>query len=112
MKHLITFLLMAGLASTGTSQNHAAEVESLLKKMTIEEKIGQLNLVTGGEALTGSAVSKDVESKLSSGRIGGIFSLSTPEKTRKAQELALKSRLKIPIIFGFVLYNKKNNINS
>ena len=37
MKHLITFLLMAGLASTGTSQNHAAEVESLLKKMTIEE---------------------------------------------------------------------------
>ena len=45
MKHLITFLLMAGLASTGTSQNHAAEVESLLKKMTIEEKIGQMTQV-------------------------------------------------------------------
>ena len=75
-------------------------VASLIKKMTIDEKLGQLNLLVGGEATTGSVVSSNVESKLKAGKVGGIFSLSSPEKTRKAQELALQSRLKIPAIFG------------
>lgn len=75
-------------------------IRDLMRKMTLEEKIGQLNLVTGGEATTGSAVSTDVEKKIRSGQVGGIFSLSGPAKVRKAQELALQSRLKIPLIFG------------
>lgn len=76
-------------------------IDGLLSKMTIEEKIGQLNLVTGGEATTGSVVSTDVEGKIKAGKIGGIFSMSSPAKIRKAQELAVKeSRLGIPIIFG------------
>ncbi|MVZ66937.1 beta-glucosidase BglX [Sphingobacterium sp. DK4209] len=76
-------------------------IDGLLSKMTVEEKIGQLNLVTGGEATTGSVVSTDVESKIKAGNIGGIFSMSSPAKIRKAQELAVKhSRLGIPIIFG------------
>lgn len=76
-------------------------IDGLLSKMTIEEKIGQLNLVTGGEATTGSVVSTDVEGKIKAGNIGGIFSMSSPAKIRKAQELAVKeSRLGIPIIFG------------
>jgi beta-glucosidase len=75
-------------------------VASLMKKMTIDEKLGQLNLLVGGEATTGSVVSSNVESKLKAGKVGGVFSLSSPEKTRKAQELALQSRLKIPAIFG------------
>jgi len=69
--------------------------------MTVEEKIGQLNLVTGGEAVTGSVVSTGVETKIKAGQIGGIFSMSSPSKIRAAQELAVKhSRLGIPIIFG------------
>ncbi|UIR58023.1 beta-glucosidase BglX [Sphingobacterium sp. SRCM116780] len=73
----------------------------LMNKMTVEEKIGQLNLVTGGEAVTGTSVSTGVESKIKAGQIGGIFSMSTPSKIRATQELAIKqSRLKIPIIFG------------
>ncbi|MEE1947190.1 beta-glucosidase BglX [Pedobacter sp. KR3-3] len=75
-------------------------IKNLMAKMTIDEKIGQLNLVTGGEATTGSAVSTDVESKIAKGNVGGIFSLTTPQKIRKAQEIAMKSRLKIPLIFG------------
>nr|WP_240452757.1 MULTISPECIES: beta-glucosidase BglX [unclassified Sphingobacterium] len=76
-------------------------IDELMKKMTLDEKIGQLNLVTAGEAITGSAVSTDVEAKIKKGQIGGIFSMSGPEKIRKTQELAVKhSRLKIPIIFG------------
>jgi beta-glucosidase len=72
-----------------------------MAKMTVEEKIGQLNLVTGGEATTGTTVSTGVEAKIKNGQIGGIFSMSTPAKIRKTQEIAIKqSRLKIPIIFG------------
>ncbi|MDT3401911.1 beta-glucosidase BglX [Mucilaginibacter terrae] len=78
-----------------------AFVSQLMAKMTVDEKIGQLNLVTGGEATTGTAVSTGVEKKLASGQIGGIFSLTTPGRVRKAQEIAVtKSRLHIPIIFG------------
>ncbi|MGK6352657.1 beta-glucosidase BglX [Parapedobacter sp. DT-150] len=76
-------------------------ISELMGRMTIEEKIGQLNLVTAGEATTGSAVSTDVESKIKAGQIGGIFSMTTPQRIRAAQELAVnQSRLKIPIIFG------------
>lgn len=75
-------------------------INDLMRKMTLEEKIGQLNLVTGGEATTGSAVSTDVEKKIRSGQVGGIFSLSGPAKVRRAQELAMQSRLKIPLLFG------------
>ncbi len=76
-------------------------IDGLMNKMTIEEKIGQLNLVTAGEATTGSVVSTDVESKIKAGNIGGIFSMTSPARIRKAQELAVnQSRLKIPIIFG------------
>ncbi|NGM63747.1 beta-glucosidase BglX [Sphingobacterium sp. SGR-19] len=76
-------------------------ISELMGKMTVEEKIGQLNLVTGGEAVTGSVVSTGVEAKIKAGQIGGIFSMSSPAKIRAAQELAVKqSRLGIPIIFG------------
>ena len=76
-------------------------IKELMAKMTIDEKIGQLNLVTGGEATTGSAVSSDVEGKIKRGQVGGIFSLTTPARIRKAQEVAVKqSRLHIPLIFG------------
>lgn len=76
-------------------------ISNLLSKMTLDEKIGQLNLLTGGEATTGSVVSTDVESKIKKGQVGGMFSFTTPQKIRKAQEIAVnQSRLKIPIIFG------------
>ena len=76
-------------------------IDELMGRMTVNEKIGQLNLVTAGEATTGSVVSTDVETKISEGKIGGIFSMTTPKRIRAAQELAVnQSRLKIPLIFG------------
>ncbi|WP_166670701.1 beta-glucosidase BglX [Olivibacter sp. XZL3] len=78
-----------------------AFINELMAKMTIDEKIGQLNLPTGGEATTGSVVSTDLESKIKAGQVGGVFSLTTPDRVRKTQELAVnQSRLKIPLIFG------------
>ncbi|WP_461484843.1 beta-glucosidase BglX, partial [Pedobacter sp.] len=81
-------------------QKMDAFISNLMSKMTVDEKIGQLNLVTGGEATTGAAVSTGVETKIAKGNVGGIFSLTTPQKIRKAQEIAMRSRLKIPLIFG------------
>jgi beta-glucosidase len=98
---LLVLLLTLVMGATN-AQNTKRDVfiKNLMTKMTIDEKIGQLNLLTGGEATTGTAVSTDVESKIVAGKIGGLFSISTPQKIRKVQELAMKSRLKIPVIIG------------
>jgi beta-glucosidase len=85
---------------TTEKQKMDAFISKLMAKMTVDEKIGQLNLVTGGEATTGAAVSTGVESKIAQGNVGGIFSLTTPQKIRNAQQIAMRSRLKIPLIFG------------
>jgi beta-glucosidase len=112
MKRTASYLLFAGLLAANVAYaqqpNAAAKdakmntyIKQLMSKMTIEEKIGQLNLVTGGEATTGSAVSSDVEGKIKRGQVGGIFSMTTPARIRKAQEIAVnQGRLHIPLIFG------------
>jgi beta-glucosidase len=87
--------------TSATAQKMDTFIGQLMSKMTIDEKIGQLNLVTGGEATTGSSVSSDVEGKIKRGQVGGIFSMTTPARIRKAQEIAVKQgRLHIPLIFG------------
>ncbi|MEE1962689.1 beta-glucosidase BglX [Allomuricauda taeanensis] len=84
------------------AQQRIPEVETLLQKMTIEEKIGQLNLLTpGGGVTTGEVVSKNVEAKIKAGQVGGLFGVAGPDKVRVAQELAVKeSRLGIPLLIG------------
>ncbi len=72
-----------------------------MSKMTLDEKIGQLNLVTPGGAVTGSVVSKDVDDKIRKGLVGGLFGITGPSTVRQAQEIAVKSsRLHIPLLFG------------
>ena len=77
-------------------------VSNLMQKMTIDEKIGQLNLLTpGGGVATGAVVSSDVEKKIKEGKVGGLFGVIGADKVRKAQEIAVnQSRLKIPLLFG------------
>ncbi len=78
-----------------------AFINNLMSKMTVDEKIGQLNLVIPGGAVTGSVVSKDVDNKIRQGMVGGLFGITGPDKVRKAQDIAVKdSRLHIPLIFG------------
>jgi beta-glucosidase len=103
MKNFIQLICLLLMTQLGMAQNaYEAKAKNLLAKMTIEEKIGQLNLVTpGGGMLTGAVVSADVESKIKKGQVGGLFGIYSPEKVRKAQDLAVKgSRLHIPLIFG------------
>ncbi|WP_310395384.1 beta-glucosidase BglX [Hymenobacter sp.] len=77
-------------------------IDGLMAKMTPEEKIGQLNLVTVGFDVTGPVLSKDVDANIRKGLVGGVFNTFTPVAVRKLQELALKeSRLHIPLMFGY-----------
>ncbi|HEY8399589.1 MAG TPA: beta-glucosidase BglX [Flavihumibacter sp.] len=94
-------LLTSGMGYGQSASKMNSFINGLMAKMTLQEKIGQLNLVVGGEATTGSVVSIGVEEKIKQGKVGGIFSVSSPQRIRRIQELAVKeSRLKIPIIFG------------
>lgn len=78
-----------------------ALVDSLMDRMTVIEKIGQLNLLVGGEATTGSVINSGVEEKIKKGDVGGVFSVTSPERVRKTQEIAVNnSRMKIPLLFG------------
>ncbi|CAF4353718.1 unnamed protein product, partial [Adineta steineri] len=77
-------------------------IDDLMSKMTLEEKIGQLNLVTVGFDVTGPIVSENVDENIRLGRIGGVFNTFTPKAVRALQELAMNhTRLKIPLIFGY-----------
>ena len=106
MKRIFSFaLFLLSVTIIGNGQQSAkmkAFVDDLMKKMTLEEKIGQLNLLTpGGGVATGAVVSKGVEEKISKGQVGGLFGVIGYNKIRQAQELAItKSRLKIPLLFG------------
>ncbi|MCI1648183.1 MAG: beta-glucosidase BglX [Bacteroides sp.] len=76
-------------------------INSLMKKMTLEEKIGQLNLSVAGEITTGQAKNSDVAQKIEKGLVGGVFNLKGVEKIRDVQKLAVEhSRLGIPLLFG------------
>ena len=77
-------------------------VDQLLSKMTLEEKLGQLNLVPASdEIVTGGAVDTQVGQRIANGQLGGIFNLKGVEKIRALQDIAVKkSRLGIPLIVG------------
>src|SRR5678816_4139637 len=103
MKFLFAFIFIFtgihAIAQTDTKMN--SFISSLMSKMTIDEKIGQLNLVTPGGAVTGSVVSSDVDNKIRNGQVGGLFGINGPDQIRKAQGIAVNSsRLKIPLMFG------------
>jgi len=77
-------------------------INSLMSKMTLDEKIGQLNLPSVGFDVTGPIVSKGVDEKISKGLVGGVFNTYTPTAVRKLQEMAIKnSRLHIPLLLGY-----------
>ncbi len=76
-------------------------ISELMAKMTLEEKIGQLNLPTSGDITTGQSSSTDVGKKIKDGKVGGLFNIKSREKIREVQRIAVEeSRLKIPLIFG------------
>lgn len=107
MKHTSLFILL--LIGTIASNAQTSPLDSkmntfvtgLMAKMTLDEKIGQLNLPVSGDITTGQASSSDIAKKISEGKVGGLFNIKTVEKIREIQKIAVEnSRLKIPLIFG------------
>ncbi len=78
-----------------------AFIDNLISKMTLEEKIGQLNLPSSGDFTTGQTQNSDIGKKIEQGLVGGLFNIKGVDKIRDVQKVAVeKSRLKIPMIFG------------
>lgn len=77
------------------------KVNALLKKMTIEEKIGQLNQYTGDNSATGPiTINPNKQAEIKAGLVGSMLNIIGTKYTRQYQELAMQSRLKIPLLFG------------
>ena len=76
-------------------------VDSVLKLMTIEEKVGQLNQYNGDFNATGPITKDgDKQDKIRKGQVGSMLNVTGTEHTRQLQEIAMESRLRIPLLFG------------
>ncbi|PWB22035.1 beta-glucosidase BglX [Flavobacterium sp. HTF] len=76
-------------------------VAELISKMTLDEKLGQLNLPTSGDITTGQANSSNVAKNIAEGKVGGLFNIKSVQKIKEVQKIAVEqSRLKIPLLFG------------
>ncbi len=108
MKRISFFLLMVFAISTQAQQKKPASdaamnqfISSLMKKMTLDEKIGQLNLPGSGDIVTGQASNSDIGKKIREGKVGGLFNIKSLAKIRDVQKVAVEeTRLKIPMLFG------------
>ncbi len=99
-------LLAAVLAMLGTSVPASDKtmdgfISGLMRKMTLREKIGQLNLLPAGEIVTGAEINTEVSGSIAAGDVGGVFNVKGTDKIKALQEIAVrKSRLGIPLIVG------------
>lgn len=101
----LSILLFAAGFLTASAQKSPQDmdrfIDVLMNKMTLEEKIGQLNLPVTGEITTGQAKSSDIAAKIKKGEVGGLFNLKGVERIREVQRQAVEeSRLGIPLLFG------------
>lgn len=93
---------MVSLAHAQPDEPKEAFIETLLARMTTAEKIGQLNLLTVGLTETGPVSNKEIDSKIKKGQVGALMNAYSPKVVKELQDLAIKkSRLKIPLLFGF-----------
>ncbi|MGL4293659.1 MAG: beta-glucosidase BglX [Bacteroidales bacterium] len=109
MKRILFALCCAGAftacSEKPTQKNDNPEMDKfireLMDKMTLEEKIGQLNLPSAGDITTGQAKSSDIGEKIKAGQVGALFNIKGVDKIREVQRVAVEeSRLKIPLLFG------------
>ena len=102
---LVAITITAAQAQTQDARSGSSRmnsfIDALMKKMTLEEKLGQLNLPGAGDITTGQAGSSDIAKKIKEGKVGGLFNIKGVEKIHDVQRVAVEnSRLKIPLLFG------------
>ncbi len=88
-------------SNSGGDQKMNAFIDDLMGKMTLAEKLGQLNLPASGDIITGAGSNNNIVDKIKEGKVGGLFNIKSAEKIRAVQQIAVEqSRLKIPLLFG------------
>ncbi|WP_055137169.1 beta-glucosidase BglX [Pseudomonas corrugata] len=105
MKKLCLLGLFVSLASQSVLadnlpapiENKDAFISNLMKQMTLEEKIGQLRLISIGPEMPREMIRKEI----AAGNIGGTFNSITRAENRPMQDAAMRSRLKIPMFFAY-----------
>ncbi|MBA4408633.1 MAG: beta-glucosidase BglX [Bacteroidota bacterium] len=100
---LFTSLLMScnQKQTSGEDQQMKTFIDDLMGKMTLDEKLGQLNLPASGDIITGAGSNNNIAAKIKEGKVGGLFNIKSAQKIHDVQQIAVEqSRLKIPLIFG------------
>lgn len=101
---LINALLLVsvmGLAQNTKDAKMHQFVNNLMSKMTLEEKLGQLNLPASSDFVTGAVSSSDIAEKVKAGKVGGVFNIRSVTKIKELQQFAVNNtRLHIPLLFG------------
>lgn len=106
MKKIVTmFTICLAFSSIGAQVSKEKQMDEyisrLMSKMTLEEKIGQLNFPSEGDITTGIGTNTNSAEKIRKGLIGGMFNIKGVDKIKKIQRIAVEeSRMKIPILFG------------
>lgn len=100
-KYWLLLALITPLFASGQSRTISERVDSVMNLMTLEEKIGQMNQYNGDKKATGPiSINTNKEEQIKSGMVGSVLNVKTVYNTRKVQEMAMQSRLKIPLLFG------------
>ena len=103
MKRLSLFIAAVLAASSVFAQKKPMKefVNELMAKMTLEEKIGQLNLLPGGDVTTGAIMDSPLAQLTAAGQLGAVLNVKGQDKIHELQRVAVKkSRLGIPLLIG------------
>lgn len=103
MKKLFVLLALCVVSTNVVAQNKPMKefVDELLSKMTLKEKLGQMNLLPAGNITTGAVQNNPIVQQIKEGELGGVFNIKGLDDIRTLQEMAIKkSRLGIPLLVG------------
>lgn len=99
-KHLLPLFFLIAINAAG-QKSIDRKVDSVLKLMTLDEKIGQMNQYNGPWAATGPITGNDdLLAQIKEGKVGSMLNVTGVAHTRNLQQLAMQARLKIPLLFG------------
>lgn len=98
---LVTLTMICALCSSAQVKPMKEFVDELMARMTVQEKIGQLNLLPAGTIQTGVSENSPMMEAIAKGQLGGVLNLKGVKEIRELQEAAVtKSRLGIPLVIG------------
>lgn len=98
---IILGIMATTLPAQTVKKDYTHQVDSVLKLMTVEEKVGQMIQYSNNKLLTGPSLdSRNHTEEIKRGEVGSIFNILTVERAKQYQDLAMQSRLRIPSIFG------------